>query len=31
VSVGAVTSACTPQTELLYFASAGHDASRERV
>src|SRR5262245_66351905 len=28
---GAVTSACTPQTELLYFASAGHDVSRERV
>src|SRR5262249_42571632 len=28
---GAVTSACIPQTELLYFASAGHDVSRERV
>src|SRR5262249_26339107 len=31
VSVGAVTSACIPETELLYFASAGHDVSRERV
>src|SRR5262249_36699246 len=29
VSVGAVTSACIPQTELLYFASAGHHVSPE--